>query len=102
GFVPVAALDNCRAAGLKAIVSDNRTANYDWNNVDAATARNNVSNLVAEVTQHPAVFGYYLRDEPPATWFPHLKKVASAVREFAPGQWPYINLFPDYAENSQL
>jgi hypothetical protein len=102
GFVPPAALDNCQAAGLKAIVSDNRTANYDWSNVDAATARNNVSNLVAEVNQHPAVFGYYLRDEPPAAWFPHLEKVASAVREFAPGRWPYINLFPDYAENSQL
>src|SRR5690242_11190684 len=63
GFVPIAALDNCQAAGLKAIVSDNRTANYDWSNVDATKARNNVSNLVAQVKQHPAVFGYYLRDE---------------------------------------
>src|SRR5262245_26780482 len=91
GFVPVAALDNCQAAGLKAIVSDGRTANYDWSNVDAARARNNVSNLVTEVKQHPAVFGYYLRDEPPASWFAQLEKVASVVREFAPGQWPYIN-----------
>ena len=102
GFVPPSALDNCQAAGLKAIVSDNRTANYDWSNVDAALARNNVSNLVAQVNHHPAVFGYYLRDEPPATWFPHLEKVASAIREFAPGKWPYINLFPDYAQSSQL
>ena len=102
GFVPVAALDNCQAAGLKAIISDARTSGYDWSNVDAAKARNNVSNLVAEVKQHPAVFGYYLRDEPLAGWFPQLEKVASAVRELAPGQWPYINLFPDYAENWQL
>ncbi len=102
GFVSPAALDNCAAADLKALVSDNRTANYDWSNVDADKARTNVSSLVAEVNQHPAVFGYYLRDEPPANWFPHLEKVASAVREFAPGKWPYINLFPDYAENWQL
>jgi hypothetical protein len=34
--------------------------------------------------------------------FPGLAKVGSLVRELAPGKWPYINLFPDYAENWQL
>lgn len=102
GFVPPSALDACASAGLEAIVSDSRVSGYDWAAVDEAKARNNVSNLVAQVGNHPAVFGYYLRDEPTAVWFPDLEKVASAVREFAPGKWPYINLFPDYADNSQL
>jgi hypothetical protein len=102
GFVPVAALSNCQAAGLKAIVSDARTSGYDWASVDAATARTNATALIRETVKDPAVFGYYLRDEPSAAWFPQLEKVASVVREFAPDKWPYINLFPDYAENWQL
>src|ERR1043166_5380714 len=102
GFVPPGALDACQDAGLKAIVSDTRVSGYDWAAVDEAKARSNVSNLVAQVGQHPAVFGYYLRDEPPANWFPNLEKVASSVRQLAPEKWPYINLFPDYAENWQL
>jgi hypothetical protein len=102
GFVAPSTLDACAAAGLKAIVSDARTLGYDWAAVDEAKARSNVSNLIAEVGNHPAVFGYYLRDEPTAPWFANLEKVASAIRDLAPGKWPYINLFPDYADNSQL
>jgi len=87
---------------MKAIVNDPRVGNYDWEHVDAAAARQKVQSLVAEVGNHPAVFGYYLRDEPPASYFAGLEKVASAVRELSPGKWPYINLFPDYAEPAQL
>src|SRR5262245_4236737 len=87
GFVPPSALDACDSAGLKAIVSDPRASGYDWAAIDEAKARSNVSNLLAEVGNHPAVFGYYLRDEPTAAWFPNLEKVASAVRDRAPGKW---------------
>ena len=64
GFAAPDALAACRAAGLKAIVSDARTSGYDWANVDEAKARKNVASLVAKVGRNPAVFGYYLRDEP--------------------------------------
>jgi hypothetical protein len=102
GFASPGTLDACQAAGLKAIVSDARMSGYNWESVDEAKARTNVASLVAEVGKHPAVFGYYLRDEPPANWFANLEKVASPIRELAPDKWPYINLFPDYAENWQL
>jgi hypothetical protein len=91
GFVPVAALDACQAAGLKAIVSDPRCADYDWTKVDAAAARRRVAELVGEVRRHPAVFGYYLRDEPTAAFFPGLATVSDVVKELHPGAWPYIN-----------
>jgi hypothetical protein len=102
GFVPPAALDNCQAAGLKAIVSDSRVGGYDWTNVDAEKARQQVTELIEQVKNHPAVYGYNLRDEPPAGFFPGLAKVAEVVKEKHPGAWPYINLFPNYAENWQL
>ena len=78
GFVPPAGLDNCHAAGLKAIVSDPRTNGYDWTNVDAATARKQVTELVELVRNHPAVYGYNLRDEPPAAFFPASRRWAAS------------------------
>src|SRR5829696_2845596 len=92
GFVPPAALDACQAAGLKAIVSDQRVGGYDWQKVDAKDARKRVTELVTEVRNHPAVYGYYLRDEPPSSFFPGLATVSSIVKELHPGVWPYINL----------
>jgi hypothetical protein len=102
GFVPPAALDNCQAAGLKAIVSDNRLSNYDWKNVDPAKARENVTAVIKQVRNHPAVYGYYLRDEPSADFFKGLAIASDVIKEQHPGAWPYINLFPNYAEPWQL
>jgi hypothetical protein len=87
---------------LRAIVSDARLSNYDWRNVDPAKARANVMAVVNEVRNHPAVFGYYLRDEPPADFFKGLATVSDVIKELHPGAWPYINLFPNYAEPWQL
>lgn len=102
GFVAPGALDACQAVGLKVIVSDARASDYDWARVDEAAARRKVASLVAEVGQHPSVFGYYLRDEPSADAFAGLSKVAGLFRKLAPGKWPYINLFPNYASAGQL
>jgi hypothetical protein len=102
GFVTPQGLDACHAAGLKAIVHDPRCHGYNWTSVDASGARTNLASLVAEVGKHPAVFGYYLVDEPGVPQFGGLAKVAALVRELAPGKWPYINLFPNYANAEQL
>jgi len=102
GFVTPKDLDAVHRAGLKAIVSDPRVSNYDWRNVDAAAAKRNVALLVREVNKHPALFGYYIKDEPSAEEFPGLAVVAAEIRRLAPGKWPYINLFPDYANARQL
>lgn len=102
GFVPPAALDHCQTADLKAIVSDPRVGGYDWTNVDAAVAKPRVAELIKEVRNHPAVFGYYLRDEPTSGFFPGLAIVSNEVKQLHPGAWPYINLFPNYAHFSQL
>jgi hypothetical protein len=102
GFVSPKELDLCHAAGLRAIVADSRAHDYDWKNVDQAAAQKNIASLVAEVGRHPAVYGYYLRDEPGADLFPGLARVSAILRKLAPGQWPYINLFPNYASPAQL
>jgi len=102
GFVPPGDLDLCQAAGLKAIVSDSRSSGYDWRNVDEEAARRRITSLVAEVGSHPALYGFYLIDEPGAALFPGLGKVAALIHQMAPGKWAYINLFPNYASAAQL
>jgi len=102
GFASPAALDAIHAAGLKAIVNDPRVADYDWTNVDEKMARPKIAALIVETARHPAVYGYYLRDEPPASFFPGLAKVSALIRELAPDKWAYINLFPNYATAGQL
>jgi hypothetical protein len=102
GFVPPTALDLCHSVGLMAIVSDTRCAGYDWTHVDERIARSNITSLVAQVGKHPALYGFYLRDEPNPSFFNGLGRVAALLREAAPGKWPYINLFPNYADNNQL
>jgi hypothetical protein len=102
GFAPPKALKLCRKAGLMALVSDARVSGYDWTKVDDQVARRNVTSLIKEVGKNPAVYGYYLRDEPGAALFPGLAKLVSLLREKAPGKWPYIDLFPNYADADQL
>jgi hypothetical protein len=102
GFVPLNGLDACRAAGLKAIINEADTRDYDWAKVDPNAARTRVTQLIKEVGGRSGVFGYYLTDEPSAGLFPGLATVASVVKEQQPGVWPYINLLPNYATPDQL
>lgn len=102
GLAPASALDAVHAAGLKVIVQDPRTGDYDWQNVDEAAAKKNVTSLLNETAKHPAVFGYYLRDEPHSVMFPGLAKVIASVRSTQSEKIPFINLFPNYASPDQL
>lgn len=102
GFVPPTALDLAQQAGLQAIVSDPRLAVPNWNAVDAAAASVRIESAVLETARHPAVIGYSLTDEPNAAAFPGLALVAQAIRQRAPQHWAYINLFPNYANATQL
>jgi hypothetical protein len=102
GFAAPASLDLIQASGLKAIVSDPRVSSYDWTKTEEQELRQKIGSLVAEVGKHPAVYGYSLRDEPSANMFPGLAKAVTVLHELAPEKWAYVNLFPNYAEPSQL
>ena len=51
----------------------------------------------AKFVDHPAIWGIDIGDEPSALDFPHYGKVAKRVRELFPNQFPYLNLYPNYA-----
>lgn len=49
---------------------------------------------------HPAVWGIDIGDEPSAQDFEHYGKVYETVNRAFPSQFPYINLYPNYASVS--
>jgi len=102
GFVAPEHLDLVQQAGLKAIIRDSRASGYDFLNVNLSEVSANVVSLTQETGSHPAVLGYYLKDEPSADMFPGLAAVSKAFLTAAPEKIPYINLFPNYANQQQL
>jgi hypothetical protein len=102
GFVAPEHLDAISQAGLRAFVMDYRASGYDFQNVDPNVVKENVNGLVKEVGSHPALYGYYLKDEPNMNEFPGLAIVSDAFLEKSPDKIPYINLFPNYASQNQL
>ncbi len=58
--------------------------------------------VIARVKRHPAMYNYYIIDEPNASQFPALGKLVAHLRERDPAHFAYINLFPTYANNDQL
>jgi hypothetical protein len=102
GFVPPNGLETCRKAGIKAIVSDPRINGFDWATLDAATARQKALPAIVAVRKNPALYGYFLADEPGAGAFPGLAVMTQLVNHTAPEKPAYVNLFPNYASPDQM
>ena len=64
--------------------------------------REKLDALIKRVRKHPALYAYFITDEPGADQFPALGKLVAYLRERDPAHLPYINLFPTYASNKQL
>src|SRR5206468_594439 len=57
---------------------------------------------VRRFSQHPALGGYFIRDEPSAADFAALARSVKRIRAVDPRRPCYINLFPNYATSAQL
>jgi hypothetical protein len=64
--------------------------------------REKLDALIARVCHHPALYDYFITDEPSATNFPALGRLVAYLRQRDPAHLAYINLFPTYASNEQL
>jgi len=103
GFCSLADLDRVRAAGLTCFLEDTRAKGYDWEKLPPEEdVRSIARELARQIGRHPAVLGFFLRDEPSASLMPGLGRVAAILREALPDTWPYVNLFPTYASATQL
>jgi len=92
-------LDFCQQVGLKALVVDSRIA-MDMTQGDGWQGI--LGQVVADYGDHPALYGYYVQDEPNAEWFASLGQIVAEFRRRDPRHLAYINLFPTYASVLQL
>jgi hypothetical protein len=83
------ALDVAKATGLRL-----------WVSVPELQAK--PEDTVKRLMSHPAVAGYYLRDEPNVADFPGLSAWAKRIQAVDAVHPCYINLFPNYADAGQL
>jgi len=94
-----AELDTARRHGLRAQLHDGLLSPGI---LDDPAQRAKLDALVDRVRGHPALYSYFITDEPNATNFPNLGRLVAYLREHDPAHLAYINLFPTYANNGQL
>ena len=102
------ALDRFAKYGLGAIVSGIVPGWWggDGSNAGRLAERNPLEKYEAAAagfTDHPAIWGIDVGDEPSALDFPHYGRVTALTERLFPHQFAYLNLYPNYAsvaENS--
>jgi hypothetical protein len=96
GFLRPDQLPLAEKLGMKAFVRD-FDAPLAWEKMSDQEIDATIKATVDKCKNSPAVIGYFITDEPGVQKFPALGKAVAAVRKYAPGKIPYINLYPDYA-----
>jgi hypothetical protein len=92
-------LDVAQRHGLRGQLTDGLLAPAS---LDDPQRRAQLDALIARVSKHPALYAYFIVDEPNASQFAALGKLVAYLREHDPQHLAYINLFPTYATNEQL
>ncbi len=92
-------LDIAQKHGLRAQLQDGLLAPAA---LDDPAQRIKLEALIDRVRRHPALYSYFITDEPSTAAFAGLGKLVAFLRERDPAHLAYINLFPTYATNEQL
>ena len=94
-----AMLEAAAANGISCIVADDRLSPTVLKQPDGAKI---VTDVVNSYRNHPALKGYYVRDEPGFLEFSSLADLLDALADRDPNHLGFINLFPNYATPIQL
>jgi hypothetical protein len=94
-------LDHCHSTGLRGVVNVKRLAPPVAEGPPPSNWRKLVRSAVERFAQHPALYGYMIRDEPNAGVFAQLGRVAREFRQVDPAHDICVNLFPIYASKGQ-
>ncbi len=92
-------LDVARRHGLRAQLQDPL---LQPGSLDNPAQRKKLDALINRVCKNPALYSYFITDEPNASRFPALARLVAYLRRRDPAHLAYINLFPTYANNGQL
>lgn len=93
------ALDLLQGHRLKAALIDPRV---DRDMVTRDGWQETIQKVVLDYADHPAMYAYFITDEPSYCHFDSLGKICQEFLRLDPDHIPYINLFPSYANHDQL
>lgn len=95
--IMISLLDKCEAAGLKVIINDTRKV---WWDMDIQTAegaqryRNKIEAMKSDFGNHPAVWGYFIADEPDASRWEEARTGVKIAEEVMPETNIMVNMHP--------
>ena len=96
-------LDMMEKAGLRGWIIPEHSYEDFWNNeVHEEKLHAAVAADVAAYSHHPALYGYFLQDEPIANRFPKLKCLSDEFHRLDPAHKTYINLLPITVSGTRL
>jgi hypothetical protein len=93
------ALDIAQQVGIKLLISDSR---IQPNKPVDEEALKKIDSVVADYKNHPALFGYHVRDEPGTNIFPYMGKIKERIETLDPNHLVYGNLLPDIVTPERL
>ena len=97
-------LDYAHAHGMRGILYVHE-GKEPWRNVFHPDAVKDpkwlakLGEMIDSVKDHPAMYAYYLYDEPGTKEYPALAELVALIRERDPKHMAYINMFPVYASS---
>lgn len=91
-------LDLFHKHGMRLILADSRITIQPPTEEDKRA----MDAMIADYKDHPALYGYYVKDEPKPMEYRRLAQTHTYLRKQDPGHLPYINLFPNYGGPHQL
>lgn len=83
------ALDTAELVGVKILIYSDDLVNFP-------------KETVLRFREHPALFGYYISDEPKSEEFKTLESRISVIKKYDSIHPVYVNLYPNYALPSQM
>lgn len=94
-----AGLDICARHGLRAMLHDGL---LNPASLDDPEQKRKLDALIDRVRSHPALYAYFLKDEPRAAEFEAWARLVAYLRERDPAHLGYINLYPSFAGSRRL
>jgi len=91
-------LDLCRRHGIKVLARDSRVSMDSGTPFDPKA----LDAMIADYKDHPALYGWFIKDEPSGDQYPRLGEIQAHLQKKDPSHLPYINLFPCYGGPTQL
>ncbi len=96
-------LDICAEQGMKACIYDSRVDEaMKLHRENDKAWRERIRSVTEDYRHHPALYSYYVLDEPTAHLFGMLADIVAAFKEYDPEHPAYINLLPNYATIEQI